>query len=217
MEETSKSAGEERSANLLQRLAPILAVVGLCWLMFVINNLLWHGRLSDHGIIPRHLGSLPAIVWAPFLHTSFGHLAANTIPLLVLGGILCMRSRGEFVTVTILGILFGGALTWLVARGASHVGASGLVFCFFGYLGSLAYFRRTIGTLLVSLACVLFYGGMLRGIVPTSTPISWEGHLAGFLVGIAMAWAASRFDKTPVAAATPEAATAVSPNRADLL
>jgi membrane associated rhomboid family serine protease len=172
---------------VLKRLRPILLLVALCWLMFLINNLFLSGYLDRFGITPRHLGGLPGIIWAPLLHGSFSHLLANTLPLLILGGILCARSQSEFAMVAATGTLLGGGLTWLFARNASHIGASGLIFCFFGYLASLAYFRRTFGTLLLSAICVLAYGGMLRGIVPTSTPVSWEGHIAGLLAGIALA------------------------------
>ena len=88
---------------MLKRFLPILTIVGVTWLVFLLNNGLWSGHLTQHGIIPRHLDSLPGILWAPFLHVSFQHLAANTLPLLILGGLLCARSRGEFLAVTILG------------------------------------------------------------------------------------------------------------------
>ncbi len=162
--------------------------------MFVVNNLAGEGRLSTHGIVPRHLASLPAILWAPFLHGSFQHLAANTVPLLVLGGIICARSKSEFAVITIVGILLTGGLIWGLARTASHIGASGLIFCYFGYITALAFFRRSVGAVLLSAVCLLGYGGMLRGILPTSAAVSWEGHLAGLLAGIALAWMSSKLN-----------------------
>ena len=182
--------------SVINRLAPILLFTGVCWVMFVVNNLIFSGDLTQYGIRPRHIHSLPGIIWSPFLHTSFRHLSANTIPLLVLGAIICFRSKTEFAAITIGGMLLGGGLTWLLARGAYHVGASGLIFCFFGYLASLAYFNRNVSTLLLSLVCIAGYGGMLRGLVPTSAAVSWEGHLAGFLSGIAIAWGISTSKKT---------------------
>jgi membrane associated rhomboid family serine protease len=179
---------------MLKRFTPILTLVGLCWLVFVANQLLWAGQLNRHGIIPRRAGSLPGILWAPVLHASFRHLAANTLPLLVLGGILCARSKGEFAAVTIAGTLLSGGLTWLFARDACHIGASGLIFCFFGYLASLACFRRTFGTLVLSVLCIVGYGGMLRGLVPTDPAVSWEGHLAGLVAGITLAWAGAKLN-----------------------
>jgi len=178
--------------GFLSRFTPILTLVVVCWVVFVVNNLMLHMQLNQDGIIPRRIGSLPGIVFAPFLHGSYKHLAANSLPLLILGAIICARSKGEFIAVSVCGILFGGGLTWLFARHAAHIGASGLVFCYFGYLSSLAYFRRNIGTLSLSVICVVAYGGMIRGILPTSAAVSWEGHLAGLLTGIGAAWFMTR-------------------------
>jgi membrane associated rhomboid family serine protease len=183
---------------VLKRFTPILVLTAACWVIFGINNLILNGHLTQFGIVPRHLSSLPGILWAPLLHGSFRHLAANTVPLLILGAVLCARGGSEFVMVTVGGILLSGALTWLIGRNGNHVGASGLIFCFFGYLASLACFNRKIGTLLLSLVCIIGYGGILRGLVPTSAPISWEGHLAGVSAGIALAWFISKVEKTPV-------------------
>ncbi len=128
------------------------------------------------------------------MHGSFKHLAANTVPLLILGGIICARSNAEFAAIALAGSLLSGGLTWLLARNACHIGASGLIFCFFGYLASLACFRRTFGTLVLSAVCILGYGGMLKGILPTSTAVSWEGHISGLVAGIALAWLASKLN-----------------------
>jgi membrane associated rhomboid family serine protease len=186
------AANRNAAKPLLRRFTPIVAVTALCWLVFVVNNLIWNGHLDRYGIIPRHLSSLPGIIWSPFLHASFQHLAANTLPLLILGAIICARGGAEFALITIAGILLGGSLTWLIGRNACHIGASGLIFCYFGYLASLAYFNRNIPTLLLSLVCIVGYGGMLRGILPTSAAVSWEGHLAGLAAGIVLAWLTSK-------------------------
>ena len=182
---------------MLNRFTPILALTAVCWLVFLANHLFWQGQLTQHGVIPRHLSSLPGILWAPFLHMSFQHLAANTPPLLILGAILCGRSKREFWAATVAGIILGGALTWVLARSAVHVGASGLVFCYFGYLASLALFNRSILTLLLSVICIVGYGGILRGILPTSTGVSWEGHLMGLCSGVAAAWLHSKLNPQP--------------------
>jgi membrane associated rhomboid family serine protease len=182
---------------VFKRFTPIILLTAVCWGVFLLNNLILGGHLDRYGITPRQLGSLPGILFAPFLHASYAHLAANTLPLLILGGIICGRSRGEFVVVTMAGILLGGVLTWLFARSACHIGASGLIFCYFGYLASLAYFNRTFGTLCLSVVCILGYGGMIRGVVPTASAVSWEGHLFGLVAGIALAALMTKLDKTP--------------------
>jgi membrane associated rhomboid family serine protease len=179
-------------SGVFNRFFPAMVLTSVCWAVFLLNNVLLGGSLTDHGIVPRHISSLPGILWSPFLHVSFQHLVANTLPLLILGLIICGRGKGEFGTALAFGILLGGGLTWLFARTACHVGASGLVFTFFGYVASLAYFRRTFGSLLLSVACIVVYGGLLRGVLPTAMPVSWEGHLTGLVAGVAAAWVVSR-------------------------
>ena len=186
---------------MLKRFTPIILLTTICWLVFLVNNGVWGGSFDRYGIVPRRVSSLPGIVFAPFLHGSYRHLTANTLPLLVLGAILCARGKGEFVVVTVGGILLGGGLTWLFARSASHIGASGLIFCYFGYLASLAWFNRTFGTLLISVVCIVGYGGLVRGIVPTATRVSWESHLAGLVAGVVLAWFMAKLNKTPSGAA----------------
>ncbi len=183
---------------VLKRFAPIILLTAACWLVFVVNNLMLGGQFDQCGIRPRQIGSLPGVLFAPFLHESYQHLLANTLPLLVLGGIVCARSKGEFGVVTLAGILLGGGLTWLFARNACHIGASGLIFCYFGYLASLACFHRTFGTLCLSVVCILVYGGLVFGVVPTTSAISWESHLSGLVAGIALAWFMAKLWRTPV-------------------
>jgi membrane associated rhomboid family serine protease len=190
---------------MLKRFTPILVLVVACWAVLGVDEFFLKGHLREHGIFPRQAAGLPGIVWAPFLHASYQHLAANTLPLLILGGVLCGRSRTEFGLVTVAGIILGGGLTWLFGRNAIHIGASGLIFCYFGYLASLAFFRRTFGTLILSVVCVLGYGGLAKGVVPTAAPISWEGHLFGLVAGAVTAWFATKVD---VADASPAAPTA---------
>lgn len=190
--ETAVRPTRPNGEGFLWRFAPIIALVAICWAVFVLNNLMLHAQLNQYGIIPRRINSLPGILFAPFLHSSYKHLLANSLPLLILGALVCARSKGEFIVVSICGILCGGGLTWLFARHAAHIGASGLVFCYFGYISSLAYFKRNLGTLLLSVVCIVVYGGIVRGILPTSAAVSWEGHLAGIMSGIGAAWFMAR-------------------------
>ena len=192
--ETAVKPARSSDEGFLSRFMPIITLVGACWAVFLVNNLMLHAQLNQYGIIPRRIHSLPGIVFAPFLHGSYQHLIANSLPLLILGAVLCARSKGEFIVVTVCGIVGGGGLTWLFARHAAHIGASGMVFCYFGYLSSLAFFRRSFGTLLISLVCIIAYGGIIRGLMPTSAAVSWEGHLAGLVTGVAAGWFIARVD-----------------------
>jgi len=171
----------------MKKLYPVFALVGFCWLVYGVNNLICHNYFSQYGIIPRTKSGLPGIFCAPFLHASFPHLLANTIPLLVLGSIIAWRSTAAFVWITIGGTLLGGTLTWLAARNACHIGASGLIFCYFGYILAFAWFQRTVLNILLAVVCIFLYGGALWGLSPLQTGVSWEGHAAGLFAGVTLA------------------------------
>jgi membrane associated rhomboid family serine protease len=149
----------------------------------------WGARL---GIVPRTASGLPGIVTAPFIHANIAHFAANLLPFIVLGALVLRRNEAGFVEVAATIALAEGALVWLFARNASHVGMSGVIFGFFGYLLAVAFFTRTMSDLLVAGGVLVFYGGMLAGIKPVRDGTSWEGHLFGLLAGLARAWFDSR-------------------------
>ncbi len=154
----------------------------------VVDAFLLGDRLErHHGLIPRVLTGLDGIVAAPLLHDDLTHVAANLLPLFVLGGLVLLRGLDRFLVVTGIVALGGGLATWLVARSGNHVGASGLVFGYLGYLLAAAFFERSFRAIAVAVVVGLVYGGLLWGILPTNPGVSFEGHLFGFLAGIAAA------------------------------
>jgi membrane associated rhomboid family serine protease len=143
-------------------------------------------------MVPRTKNGLVGLITAPFIHGSFSHLAANLPPFLVLGALVLRRVESQFLDVS-LTIAFGqGALLWLFGRKAAHVGMSGVIFGYFGYLLALAWFTQTIADLLVAGCVLVFYGGMLVGIAPARSATSWEGHLFGLTAGLGTAWFQNR-------------------------
>jgi membrane associated rhomboid family serine protease len=147
---------------------------------------------SRLGVVPRQVSGLPGIVTAPFVHANVAHLAANLPPFIVLGSLVLRHDQPHFIEVATTIAVAEGALLWLFGRNASHVGMSGVIFGFLGYLLAVAWYTRTTPDLLVAGGVVLFYGGMLAGIKPVRDGTSWEGHLFGLLVGLARAWFDSR-------------------------
>jgi membrane associated rhomboid family serine protease len=140
------------------------------------------------GVVPRQASGLLGILTAPFVHANVAHLAANLPPFLVLGALVLRRNEGQFVEVTVTIVLAQGALLWLFGRNASHVGMSGVIFGFLGYLLAVARFTRTTDDLAVAGGVMLVYGGLLAGVKPARGGTSWEGHLFGLLAGLARAW-----------------------------
>ena len=168
----------------MKKLYPVLGIVGLCWLVFLINNLLLHGQFSHLGIVPRTMSGLSGVFLAPFLHASFRHILANTVPLLILGGIISLRSPATYISITVAGTIISGTLTWLLARPGCHLGASGLVFCYFGYVMGHAWFQRSIVNSLLAVAIGFIYGSLIWGLSPFQSGVSWEAHGAGLVAGV---------------------------------
>jgi membrane associated rhomboid family serine protease len=139
-------------------------------------------------IVPRTGRGLAAIFTAPFMHGNLAHLAANLAPFLVLGALVLRHGERCFVETAVIIVVGSGFLVWLLARRGAHMGMSGVVFGFFGYLLCLAYVTRRASDLAVAAGVLLFYGGLLAGIKPAREQTSWEGHLFGLLVGVAKAW-----------------------------
>ena len=165
-------------------LRPLLGFVLLLWGIELIDLVLL-GRLDFLGIFPRNLQGLRGVLFAPLLHGGFGHLVANTGPLLALGLLTLLGGWEIFLRVTASAWLIGGLGTWLLGgAGTVHIGSSILIFGYLGYLLAAAYYQRSPQTLLVALLVGLVYGSMLFGLLPGQTGVSWQGHAAGFLGGV---------------------------------
>jgi membrane associated rhomboid family serine protease len=161
------------------------------WLVSLMNIVLFRnglGRLL--GIRPRNIRGLVGIAFSPFLHRDIRHLIANTVPFLVLGWLVLLqdgiRGNGDFYTITLTILLVGGLGTWIFGRDAVHLGASGLVFGYIGFLLAGVYVGPTILTLGFALLVFWMYGNQLWGMLPSAREdaVSWEGHLFGFVGGI---------------------------------
>ncbi|MCC6129016.1 MAG: rhomboid family intramembrane serine protease [Acidobacteria bacterium] len=168
-------------------------LVAIFWIVEIVDALLFRGRLDMFGIRPRRLDGLMGIVLAPFLHGGFYHLIANTMPFLILGTLIHWRRPKDYVPVTVLSALIGGLGAWLLgAPGSVHVGVSGVIFGYFGFLVARAYFERSFASILLAVLVIFLYGGIIWGVRPFQTGISWQGHLFGLLGGV---FAASLYRK----------------------
>ena len=106
------------------------------------------------------------------------------MPFLVLGGLVAIRGARAFVSTSLFIVLLGGAALWLFGRFSYHIGASTLIFGYFGYLVARGWYERSIWSILTAFLTLFLYGSIIWGVVPTRSFISWEGHLFGLLSGI---------------------------------
>ncbi len=171
------------------RTALVVKSTALLWVIQVVNAVVFGGGLNHFGVVPRSITGLTGILFAPFLHASFGPLTATTVPFLLLGWLVPARKRLDFWVVGAASALTAGLGAWAFGgAGTVHIGASGVIFGFLGFLMGRGLFERRAGTMVLSLAVTFFFGGMLWGLLPMLNPgVSWQSHLFGWLGGLAVA------------------------------
>lgn len=143
--------------------------------------------LSHWGIFPRTIGGLRGVLLGPLIHGDIGHLAANSVPFIVLGGGIWYFYRPIARNLLLWSWLMTGLWTWAGGRPAYHIGASGLVYAFASFLFFSGIVRRNIQLAAISLIVVFLYGGMIWGVLPLIPEHSWEGHLSGAIAGLILA------------------------------
>jgi membrane associated rhomboid family serine protease len=195
-----------RTVNLRRRLLRqgiiLGSIVGMLWLLEIFDAVVLKGALDGFGVAPRALTSLPALLLAPFLHAGFGHLLANTIPFIVLGWMVMWRRTMDLVVVFLVSALASGLGVWLFGGSHTiHLGISGVIFGFLGYLLARGYYERSMGAIAVAVVAFLLYGGILWGVLPLQQGVSWQGHLFGFVGGVVAAYVMVRQRTTALATA----------------
>lgn len=158
------------------------------WGLEVIDYATLHS-LDQFGITPRSVGDFFDIFLAPWLHFGWAHLISNSLPFLVLGTLIYVSGRAEYLKTLFVTILVSGLTVWLVSpSGSNTAGASGVVFGFLTYLLVRGFFTKRIGQILLAVLVFLVYGGVLWGVLPTAAGISWQAHLGGAVGGVLSAW-----------------------------
>ncbi|MFH8566900.1 rhomboid family intramembrane serine protease [Streptomyces sp. NPDC017993] len=181
----------------------MLGWVALLWLLEGLD-VATGNALDSFGIQPRDPAELVDVVPAAFLHFGFGHLSANTLPLLLLGFVAALRSGvRRFLAVVLLIILASGLGVWLTAPPQSNTaGASGVVFGLFGYLVVRGFIDRKLLDIGIGVVVAAVYGSLVWGALPTDSGISWQGHLFGLLGGVLAAFAFKEHSRPVPAGAT---------------
>lgn len=188
-QETALERTQGVRRHLLRHALILGALVAVLWGVELFDWLALRGALDGLGIQPRTLGGLQAIVVAPWLHAGFGHLLANTIPLVVLGWFVMLRRTSDFFIVMLATLLASGLGIWLFGGAATiHLGVSGVVFGLFGYLLARGYYERSAVAIALAVVAFLIYGGMVWGMLPLQSGVSWQGHLFGFVGGVVVAY-----------------------------
>ena len=161
----------------------ILGFVGIIWVVALVNLSLGY-RLDAWGLYPRTVKGLLGIFLSPFLHYGLRHVLANTIPFIILGSLVILQSVEEFLELSLFIIVVGGAAVWLLGRSAYHIGASGLIMGYFGFLVARGWYERSFTSIIIAVFVMVFYGGAIWSVLPGAWRVSWEMHLFGLISGV---------------------------------
>lgn len=102
------------------------------------------------GIYPKETKGIMGILTSPLIHADWGHLFANTFPLLFLLWCLLYFYRDLGIGILFFIWIVSGILTFIIGKPGWHIGASSIIY-------SLAFF--------------LFFSGILRKHVPLVGPV----------------------------------------------
>ncbi len=183
----TSTGGPSRESALARFASPVLLLTAM-WLVQLVDAIL-PLSFTGFGLRSWDLTGLVGIFVSPLLHASWAHLIANSVPFLVLGCLVAVEGTRRFWAVTAFAAVIGGLGTWILnAPGALTVGASGLVFGYFGYTVMRVFapgrVSHRILYAVIAIIVIAFYGGsMLAGVVGVRDGISWQAHLFGAIGG----------------------------------
>ncbi len=167
-------------------------MVALMWGLEIVDTAIGHD-LDRFGIHPRDPEGIPEIVSAPFLHAGFGHLIGNTLPFATMGAAIALAGLARLLSVTAIVAVVSGLGVWLLGGSDTvHIGASGLVFGYAGYLISRGMFSRRLVDFALGAVVVAVWGvTLLFGLLPKAH-VSWQAHVFGAIGGVVAARLLSR-------------------------
>jgi membrane associated rhomboid family serine protease len=177
--------GDAFYAALGRAFVVMCAVVPVLFGIELIDNLTGGVLQRDGGIQPHALRGLDGVVLAPFLHANFAHVTANSVPLILLGTFALAAGTRRFLLSTALIMVLGGLGVWFIGNPRTIVvGASGVIFGYFGLLLVRGVVERSWWNIAVTFLIGLLYGWQLVGVLPGDPNVSWQGHLCGFVSGM---------------------------------
>jgi membrane associated rhomboid family serine protease len=168
-------------------LVMVLLLAGL-WVLELLDQLSGN-QLDQFGIHAREVDGMPEILTAPFLHAGWDHLISNSLPFFVLGFLVLLSGMARWLVSSLIIIVISGMAAWLLTPPNTIIlGASGLIFGWLTYLLARGIWSRRPAQVVIAVLVLLVYGGLIWGVFPGNTGISWQAHLGGAIGGVLAAW-----------------------------
>lgn len=179
-------------------------IPGIIAIVMILSFLLEKGMDWDFhtaGVYPRRIENIWGVFTLVFIHSGWNHLINNVISFLILGSFLFFFYKQIAPKILILSYIFSGLILWMIGRESWHIGASGLIYSLAFFLFFSGILRKYVPLIAISLIVAFVYGSMVWHIFPWQTydPVSWEGHLAGGLIGLCLSvWYRNEEPQKPV-------------------
>lgn len=165
---------------------PLVFLV-IMWLVKLIE-LQFDFSFVEYGVLPQTAKGLRGVLFSPFIHKDLIHICNNSYPILILGGLLFSVYRKIALEIFCWVFFISGFWLWIIGRPSFHIGASGIIYGLTSFLFVSGIIRKNPRLAAVSCIIIFLYGSMIWGLFPTQKAVSWEGHLAGFLAGVLVAF-----------------------------
>jgi len=179
---------------------PALLLV-VMWLVFWADHLFPGIDFYKFGVKPQDFKDFKGVFLMPLIHSKreIGHIVNNSFPTAVLLAALIFYYRDiAFRVFSISWIGTGlGVLVFASDANSYHIGMSGVVYALAGFLFTSGVIRRHRSLQGISLFVAFVYGSMIWGVFPTDAHVSWEGHLAGMVMGVTLAFIYRKFGPQP--------------------
>jgi len=176
--------------HLRNAIPPALIVVTVMWLVYWADFLFIYD-FHKLGVLPKTIDGLKGILFMPLIHahSDFKHIINNSVPTFLLLTLLFYSYKDIAFKVFFISWLMTGVLVWIFAtnKGSFHIGMSGVIYALAAFLFTSGVLRKFLPLQALSLFIVFIYGSLVWGVFPTSSRVSWEGHLMGMLVGVLLA------------------------------
>jgi membrane associated rhomboid family serine protease len=161
------------------------------WLVYWAEQL-FPINFHEYGVLPKTVEGLKGILFMPLIHSKneIAHIINNSLPIVIFLGTIVFFYREIALKIFVISWLSTGFLVWIFAenKGAYHIGMSGVIYAFAGFLFTSGVIRKFLPLQAISMFVALMYGSMIWGVFPMQEKISWEGHLSGLLVGVILAF-----------------------------
>lgn len=173
----------------------VLIVGGLfvvTWSVRFLDRSFYKGKLKQQaGLMPQSAQSMRRWVTHPFVHLDDSHLYSNTRRLLLFAGVavLITPDLQTFLVASLAMLLVLGGGIWLFGqKGTSHIGASGILMGYFGFIITYGLAVMRDWRAVVALLLLLFFGRHIFNVLAhPGANVSKEGHFWGFIGGVVAA------------------------------